>query len=244
MHRKLLALLILTTLLLSGCLYPENRLAKNQTPNQVQLESVQSAVDQYIEENPMSLPIKTRGEDVHVFRKYPIDFERLKEARIITESPGNSFERGGVHQYVIITPEEDPTVKVMDLRTVQDVRDVNMRLIAYRNEHRYPPFKEEVAEGVYTLDHDLLGLDEPPTVVSPYSGNRLPIVMDVDGNLYIDYRQDLYNALQEYDHNYENGEDIRYLLADHYAFVPAYSLPYTVQDGEPVFLQKDSAEKS
>jgi len=108
------------------------------------------------------------------------------------------------------------------------------------NEHKYPPFKDEVAEDIYSINYELIGLDEPPTVVSPYSGNRLPILMDVDGNIYIDYRQDLYNALQEYDHNYENGDDIRFLLSDHSAIVPAYSLPYTVKDGEPVFYQKES----
>ncbi|QHE52525.1 hypothetical protein [Pontibacillus sp. HMF3514] len=240
MHRKLLSMMILTTFLLSGCLYPENRLAKNQTPNQLQLDTVQKAVDQFVEQHPMELPIKTREQDVPIFRKYPVNFERLKETGIMSELPGNSYERGGVYQYVIITPEEDPTVKVIDLRTIQDVRDVNMRLIAYRNEHKYPPFKEEVAEDIYSINYELIGLDEPPTVVSPYSGNRLPILMDVDGNLYIDYRQDLYNALQEYDHNYVNGDDIRFLLADHSAIVPAYSLPYTVKDGEPVFYQKGS----
>lgn len=241
MHYKLLGLMILTTFFLSGCLYPEERLARNQTPNQVQLESVQSAVDQYIEKKPMNLPIKTRDQDVPTFRKYPIDFERLKQERIITESPGNSFERGGVYQYVIIHPEENATVKVIDLRTIQEVRDVNMRLTAYRNEHRYPPFKDEIADGVYTIKHKAIGLDDPPTVISPYSGNPLPIVMDVDGKLYIDYRKDLYNALQEHEHDYENGDDIRYLLADHSAVVPAYSLPYTVKDDEPVFLKQDDS---
>jgi len=240
MHRRLLGLMFLTLLVLSGCLYPEDRLAKNQTPNQVQLESVQSAVDQYVEQHPMQLPIKTRGQDVPIFRKYPLDFERLKESRILTESPGNSFERGGVYQYIIINVEDDPTVKVIDLRTIQDVRDVSMRITAYRNEHRYPPFKKEVADGIYTINHELIGLQEPPSVESPYSGNPLPIVMDVDGHLYIDYRQDLYSALQNYEHDYKNGDDIRFLLAENSAVVPAYSLPFTVEDGEPIFYNKDS----
>jgi len=240
MHHKLLSMMIITTFLLSGCLYPEDRLAKNQTPNQLQLDTVQTAVDQFVEKYPMELPIKTREQDVPIFRKYPVNFERLKETGIMSELPGNSYERGGIYQYVILTPEEDPTVKVIDLRTIQDVRDVSMRLIAYRNEHKYPPFKDEVAEDIYSINYELIGLDEPPTVVSPYSGNRLPILMDVDGNLYIDYRQDLYNALQEYDHNYETGDDIRFLLSDNSAIVPAYSLPYTVKDGEPVFYQKGS----
>lgn len=39
--------------------------------------------------------------------------------------------------------------------------------------------------------------------------------MDVDGNLYVDYSIDLNNALNEYDHDYKEGDDIRYILADH-----------------------------
>src|SRR5699024_7925410 len=84
-------------------------------------------------------------------------------------------------------------------------------------------------------DYTKLGLKNPPKVVSPYSKENLPIIMDRDGELYIDYRIDLYNALNEYDHNYKNGDDIRYILAENTPFVPVYSLPYTVENGEPVF---------
>ncbi len=59
--------------------------------------------------------------------------------------------------------------------------------------------------------------------------------MDTKGNLYVDYRIDLNHALEEYKHDYQKGDDIRYLLAENTPFVPAYSLPYTIQDGEPVF---------
>src|SRR5699024_12802228 len=50
--------------------------------------------------------------------------------------------------------------------------------------------------------------------------------------IYVDYRIDLNNALEDYEHHYEEGDDIRYLLAENTPFVPAYSLPYTIQDGE------------
>ena len=36
---------------LSGCLYPQGELAKNQVPNEIQLETVQSAVDKYRKKN-------------------------------------------------------------------------------------------------------------------------------------------------------------------------------------------------
>ncbi|HLT55727.1 MAG TPA: hypothetical protein VK057_06420, partial [Bacillota bacterium] len=83
-----------------------------------------------------------------------------------------------------------------------------------------------------------LGLDSPPTVISPYSQEQLPIVMDVEGKLYIDYRIDLTQALENYDYDYEEGDDIRYILAENTPFLPVYSLPYTISDGEPVFMNE------
>lgn len=60
--------------------------------------------------------------------------------------------------------------------------------------------------------------------------------MDTEGNIYIDYRIDLNNALKEYNSSYKEGEDIRFLLAENTPFLPVYSLPYTVKDNEPVFM--------
>lgn len=235
MVRKLSILMMLTTVILSGCLYPEDRLAKNQVPNNVQLQSMQAAIDEYIKQNPMRLPIKTRDEDTPIFRKYPIDFSILKEARVVSEAPGNSYERGGVYQYVIIHPEKDPEVKVIDLRTINELRKVSVRIMAYRSENRYPPYGKKIANDVYTIDYDKIGLKDQAYVKSPYSGNNLPIVMGVNGDVYIDYRPDLYEALNKYEHDYKPGDDIRFLLAEHSAIVPAQSMPYTIKDGEPVF---------
>lgn len=235
--RSVQLIIILTfAVLLSGCLYPESELDKNQVPNEAQLESVQAAVDQYKEENNGLVPIKTKPSDTPIFEKYLIDFNVLKEANLITEIPGNSFENGGIYQYALITPEDNPQVKLIDLRTTEDIRMVNVQLDMYRNEHLYPPFGEKIAEDVYTIDYEKLGLETEPTVVSPYSKNNLPIVMNSDGKLFVDYRIDLLAALKEYDHNYTEGEDIRFILAENTPFLPVYSLPYTIEEGEPVFM--------
>ncbi|MFC0523146.1 hypothetical protein ACFFGV_05990 [Pontibacillus salicampi] len=235
MARKPILALILAAFFLSGCLYPDEKLSKNQVPNDVQLQSIQTAIEQFIEKHPYQLPIQNREQDTPVLQKYPVDFSRLKEENILSEAPGNSFEQGGVYQYVLIHAEENPTVKVMDLRVTQKLREVNMRLIAYRNEHRYPPFGEVIGENVYSINHQELGYDEPPQIKSPYTQNHLPIVIDGNGELYIDYRPDLNQYLQQYDHSYTSGDDIRYVLAENSPIVPAHSLPYTVKDGEPVF---------
>ncbi|MFD1850493.1 hypothetical protein [Oceanobacillus bengalensis] len=227
---------ILLSVILSGCLYPESELEKNQIPDEAQQEMVQSAINKYQEETNGLVPIRTKSSDTPIFEKYLIDFSLLTDRGLLTEIPGNAYENGGVYQYALITPDEDPRVKLIDLRSTEAIRSVNIRLDVYRDEHLYPPFGDVVAEDIYTIDYKKLGLDSPPTVKSPYSDEFLPVIMDVNGKLYIDYRIDLNHALQEHEHAYEEGDDIRYLLAENTPILPAYSLPYTIKNGEPVFL--------
>ncbi|KGP93139.1 hypothetical protein N780_12570 [Pontibacillus chungwhensis BH030062] len=244
MYIKKMTVLLVAAFILTGCLYPDDRLSKNQIPNQVQLESLQSAVDEYKKNNPYSLPIKTRDQDTNIFQKYPIDYKRLREENLISEAPGNSFERGGVYQYVLIHVEDDPTVKVMDLRATQELQKINNRITAYRNEHQYAPYGERIAKDVYKIDHKKIGLEQSPTIKSPFSDTQLPVVMDAKGKIYLDYRQELYKALQEKQHSYTYGDDIRYILAKDSPIVPSHSLPYTIQDGEPVFRGVDADNPS
>ncbi|WP_246206601.1 hypothetical protein [Virgibacillus ihumii] len=232
-----LCIAIIFTILLSGCLYPESEKSKNQIPNEAQLDMMQSAVDTYQKQTQGLLPIKTKEQDTPIFRKYLINFKKLLERNIISDIPGTAYENGGIYQYTIIHADKDPTVKLIDLRVTDAIRELNIKLNMYRNEHLYPPFGKRISEGVFKIDYEKLGLDTEPYVVSPYSHKNLPIVMDTEGNLYVDYRIDLTAALKKYDHDYEEGEDIRYLLAEHSPFVPSYSLPYTIKNGEPVFLQ-------
>ncbi|GMB07863.1 hypothetical protein EDD69_101168 [Thermolongibacillus altinsuensis] len=226
-------------LALSGCLYPEERLVQNQIPYKDQVQSVQAAVDQYREATGGLLPIKTRDMTTPIYQKYPIDFNLLTP-RYMAEPPGNAFESGGVYQYVLVDVETNPTVKLLDLRMAEAIRDLKLRINMYRDTHGYPPFKEMLAKGIFTLDYKKLGLKEPPYVVSPYSGKNLPLIIDANGEIYVDYRIDLYERLQKTNHSYQYGEDIRDLLVDDSLFVPAYSLPYTVDPNknEPIFLVK------
>jgi len=230
--------LLFFTFILSGCLYPQSEMEQNKVPYEEQLEIVQSAVNEYKEDKQGLVPIRTKSSDTPIFEKYLIDFTLLKQNGNLAEIPGNAYENGGVYQYTLLTPEENPRVKLIDLRITEAIRSVNVQLDIYRNEHIYPAYGEKISDGVYTVNYEKLGIENPPTIVSPYSNENLPIIMDVDGNLYVDYRIDLKRALEEYDHNYIEGEDIRYILAENTPFVPAYSLPYTIEDGEPVFLMK------
>lgn len=220
--------------ILSGCMFPKEELTKNKTPNADQLEQVQNAVDAYAEKTDGLVPIKTKDKDTPIFQKYLIDFSLLKENQVLTETPGNAFENGGVFQYTIIDPENNPQVKLFDLRMTDTIRSINVKLDIYQSKHMHPPFDEEVGEDVYTLNYKKLGFSSEPTVKSPYSRENLPILINSDGQLHVDYRSDLQKALREFDNDYKPGEDIRYIIPDNTPFVPAYSLPTTIDDDNEV----------
>lgn len=227
---------ILVLLTLSGCMYPEEKLVQNQVPYKDQLDSVQSAVNQYKEANGGLLPIKTKDAETPIYRKYPIDFKKIVP-RYMAEAPGNAYENGGLFQYVLVDAETDPTVKLLDLRIAETIREIKMRI----NATGYPPFKEKIAENVYTLDFKRIGYKEEPVVVSPFTNQNLHFIISTEGEIYVDYRSDLYQAIKSSQKEFEEGVDIRDILVDNSMFVPAYSLPYAIdqETGEPVFLVKD-----
>src|SRR5690625_4555224 len=134
-HIQILGIGLASLLLLSGCLYPKQELAKNKVPNDAQLEMVQSAVEQYKDDNDGLVPIKTKENDVDPNEKYLIDFTVLKESQILSEVPGSAYENGGLYQYIILHPEDDPEVKVIDLRLSEKLRDVNTKLDIFRSKN-------------------------------------------------------------------------------------------------------------
>ncbi|MFD1065255.1 hypothetical protein [Oceanobacillus locisalsi] len=239
MRYTYLAAIPFILLLLSGCMYPQSERTENQVSNEEQLTVVQQAVESYREGEDGLVPIQTKDNDTHIYEKYLIDFRPMQEKGYISEIPGNAFEEGGVYQYTIVDPEEDLKVRLIDLQTTEELRSVNIRLDTYRQEHTYPAFGQKITDQVYSVDYEKLGLQEAPTVQSPFTQADLPIVMDLEGNLYIDYAYDLNQALEETDHDYEEGDDIRPLLVDDSSFVPAYSMPYTVEDGQAVFMEDE-----
>lgn len=233
--KVVLSLHILMAMLLTGCMYPEQNLAKNQIPYKDQLQSVQNAVDEFRKENGGILPIQTKVSDTPEYQTYSLDFKKLIP-KYMAEPPGTAFENGGVFEYVIVNAETRPTVKLFDLRIAETIQELKLRMKA----NRYPPFKQRLAYNVYSLDFKKLGYDKPPYAVSPFSHKHLPFVITGDAQVCVDYRPDLYVALKRDKHVYKSGEDIRSLLVDHSMFAPAYSLPYTIapKTNEPIFLEK------
>lgn len=242
MMKKLQAvmMLMLIVVLLSGCLYPEDELVEKQVPDIDQIAGVQRAVDQYREDTGGLVPIKTRDMDTDIFIKYLIDFEKLVP-KYLTKAPANSYEKGGIFQYIIWDPENTAEVKLVDLRGPEKIRDINLKKLGTQ----YVAASEKIAVNVYSINFKEMGFDSTPSVPSPYSNVELPIVYTTSGELFIDYSIDLYRILQDEKPKVTPGEDIRYLLIDKYPVVPAYSLPYTVnENNEPVFMLETEDDTS
>lgn len=223
--------------LLTACLYPEERKLQNQIPYEDQLSAVQKAVDSYIQDHQV-LPIMNRDADTPIYQKYPIDFNKLIP-RYMQEPPGNAYESGGIYQYVLVNVEEKPTVKLIDLRIVEAVRDYQFQINRYKREHKFLPFKKVINKQLFQLNHEALGYESIPQVRSPITGNNLPFIVNGQGEIFVDYSQDLYQLLQKYgdEYNFQEGQDdIRQIIVDHSPFVPVFSVPYTVKNGEPEFL--------
>lgn len=227
--------LIFVSCILSGCLYPKERIAQ-QIPAETSVQQVQEAVEAYQSENNGLLPIKNKDSEMDQYIKYLIDFTKLVP-QYLPEIPASAYEAGGVFQYVIITPETNPTVKIFDMEIAERIREINIRL----SMQKYPPFKEVIHDNVFSLDFNKLGYEQEPVIISPFSGQNLPFIISSDGEIYVDYSADIYQILQEKDvEQVEKYKDLRSLLVEDSIFVPAYSLPYTIDDfGAPVFIIKN-----
>ncbi|WP_438319077.1 hypothetical protein [Sporosarcina sp. FA9] len=229
----MLFLTLSLTFLLSGCMLSSNDNAGSTIPYEDQLEIIQKAVDRFQESSGGLLPIKTREMETDIYIKYPIDFAKIIPA--YTEKiPSNAYEKGGIFQYVLIDVETNPTVKLVDLRVAERIRELNLR----KSINGSISYKDPIGEGVFEIDFTEMGFKKPLTVESPYSDTHLPMVVGGDGKFYIDYSIDLNRILSEENPDVKQGEDIRYLLADKYPVLPAYSKPYTVNElNEPIFMK-------
>ncbi|MEK4629277.1 MAG: hypothetical protein ABS944_02395 [Solibacillus sp.] len=228
---KLFIFLSMSVIILAGCGSTTNFDQSSLRPDLDMLAGVQRAVEEYQKDTGV-LPIKNRDQDTDIFIKYLIDFDRLVP-KYIGAPPANSYEKGGIFQYMIWDAEENPTVKLVDLRVPERMREVNIRFASTK----YPQFKDKVVEHVYTVNFKNIGYDKEVTIQSPYSNNQLPIVVSSEGDLYVDYSIDLYTYMKENEIKATPGDDIREILVDAFPVVPSYSLPYTVdENNEPVIV--------
>lgn len=234
---NILLFVSILTVLLSGCMYPDKEKVENQVPDEAQLLTVQKAVDQYRKDTNGLLPIQNRDKDVDQYIKYPINFEKLTNG-YIAKAPGNSFEKGGIYQYVIWKAESKrPEVKLVDLRGTEIIRELNIK----KGVNGFVPLLRQIKDDVYQFDFKKMGYKQVPTVPSPYSSAQLPLVVKGSGEICIDYSIELQKIIDKGHVKVKQGEDIRYLLSDKYPILPAFSLPYTVNDKNEVeFLTKSN----
>ncbi|MFV8828383.1 hypothetical protein [Alkalihalobacterium sp. APHAB7] len=231
-----MVLMTIGVLVLTGCLYPSEQRVENQVPYPDQLLSVQQAVNQFKEDTGV-LPIKNRDMDTPLYQKYPVDFRQLVP-RYLQNPPGNSFESGGLYQYVLVNVEEEEVgVKLLDLSVMREIQKLQGQLNQYMRKNDLAPIDEMLDTGLFSLQFEKLNYKEPPTVRTPYFGNYLPLLIDNSGQILIDYRMDINMALQEFEHSYTHGDDVREILVENSPFVPAFSIPYTIDEqGDPVYF--------
>ncbi|WP_052256330.1 hypothetical protein [Salinicoccus sp. YB14-2] len=218
-------------LFLSACMYPESE-EPNQMPNESQIEMVQQAVEQYREDTDGLLPIKTVSETREYF-EYQVDFDRLVP-EYMDERPPISYEGGGYYQFVILDAEENPTVKLADLRITEEIRSLQLRVNGM-GEH--VQFEETIGPNVYKLDLDFYNLEENPTVTSPISGGALNVYYSGGENFIVDYREDIGRIIEDNDLQFETGDDVREVLYEYTPIVPIYSPEITVdENNDPIFM--------
>lgn len=233
-EKRAIVILLSVMLLLTGCMYPNDQEESGNVPYAEHIESIQKAVDTYQENSGGLLPIKTRELETDDYIKYPIEFSKIVPT--YTEKiPSSAYESGGIFQYVLMDVEENPTVKLVDLRVAERIRELNLRKNV--NNGYIPHKAEAIGNNIYEIDYETMGFKNQITVQSPYSETFLPLVVGGDGNFYVDYSIDLQRILNENQVDVKPGDDIRKLLEEISPVLPAYSLPYTVNEkNEPVIM--------
>lgn len=222
---------LFSVLFLSACLYPESE-QSNQMPDESQIEMVQQAVDQYREDTDGLLPIKTVS-DTREYLEYQVDFSSLVPD-YLDERPPISYEAGGYYQFVILEAEENPTVKLADLRITEEIRSLQLR-VEGMGEH--VEFEEAVGPNVYKLNLDFYNLNNNPTVTSPYSGGSLNVYYSGGENFIVDYREEIGRIMEDNDLQFETGDDVRRILYEYTPVVPLYSPEITVdENNDPIFM--------
>ena len=222
----------LLLLVLSGCMYPDDKRAGNNIPPETDIDNVQIAVDNFREEEGGILPIKTT-EDSAEYLKYPVEFTKIVPD-YLSDIPVTAYENGGNFQYVILDAEDNPTVKIADLAIIEELRSLSLRINGM-GEH--VELGEQIGPNVYQLDLEHYNLAENPTVKSPYTGRELNIYYSGGEDFVVDYRDDLNLMIENEGLEFETGDDIREVLYEQTPIVPIYSPEMTVdENNEAIFM--------
>jgi hypothetical protein len=232
-----LGLLALIMMTLAGCLYPEDQTPGGQASAREAVLTVQDAIDRYQQQTGL-LPIQNANESVPIYEKYKVDFGKLKRMGFIAQIPSAAFENGGSFQFLIIDEETKPQVKLLDLGTFQAVNDIQKKVNEYRASHgNRNPSGDEQYPGFPVVDFKKLGM-KAPDIVSVYSRQTLNVLVDEQGQAYVDYGIDIATAVNKTESKPQADEDLRRVLIDASYYVPVRSPEYHWIDGEPRAVSK------
>jgi len=126
---------------------------------------------------------------------------------------------------------------LIDLRVTERLQQLQTKINAFRAKEGKFPFDGSLGKNQFTIDYEKVFVSEEPFIPSPYSDKELPIYVDGSGQLFVDYREDMKQALENTDESLNPGDDLRYLLYEDSPFAPAYSQGYSIDEqGEVIFL--------
>ncbi|GAB6990318.1 hypothetical protein [Paenibacillus pini] len=225
-------ILILTT---TGCLYSGDKKTETRVSYRESVKRIQSAVDDFQKDQGI-LPIVNPEESTPRYEKFRVDLNQLQKKGFIDEIPKTAFEKGGSAYFVIQNEEKDPTIKVMDLVTVQKVNDVQRAVDKYKTSHSGKlPVGDEVYPGLHRIDLKEAGADID--LKSVYSGQNMEFIVDSAGVVYADYAFDIMQLIDKEGDKPSTNEDLREYLVKASDYVPVKSLPYEWVNDAPVAKQ-------
>lgn len=233
---RLIQVPLALVMLLSGCLYRDT---VGQSPSDAYREGVnriQLAVDQYQSEYEL-LPLITPSEETARYEKFRVDLALLQREGYLESIPQAAFENGGSVYFLIQNEESDPVIKLMDLKTVQYVNDIERLVSKYREQQGGSlPVKKDsrrLPEGLHYVDLKAIG-GESLVLDSVYSGQELDYLINDQGQVYVDYAPDLMQIVESTGVMPTAKSDLRELLVEQSYFVPVKSLPYYWVHDRPI----------
>lgn len=230
------ALLIWMVLMLAGCMYPNDRLQQNQISTGEYIILVQNAVETYKQRTGV-LPIKNSSEQTPIYEKYLIDFKKLLDRNVISRIPADAYEVGGSNYYVIVDPEGEMKVKLMDLVIAGKVSDIQRLSDSYVAAGNELPLGELVKPNFYRVDFERLGM-KSEQVRSVYSEMFLSVLIHQSGRITIEYAPEIMRAItMKGISTPDPNMDLRTYLVEQSNYIPVNSYPYYWKDNEPVISE-------
>lgn len=230
------ALLIWMVIMLAGCLYPNDRLQQNQISTGEYIILVQNAVEAYKQRTGV-LPIKNSSEQTPIYEKYLVDFKKLLDRNVISRIPADAYEVGGSNYYVIVDPEGEMKVKLMDLVIAGKVSDIQRLSDSYVAAGNELPLGELVKPNFYHVDFERLGM-KSEQVRSDYSEMFLSVLIHQSGRIIVDYAPEVMRAITKMEISTPDPNmDLRTYLVEQSNYIPVNSFPYYWKVDEPVISE-------